>query len=95
MQNEKETENRQREQTTMETRGRGKWETRAVWDMVRHYNNMTQAEPNDALYRLQALTAQIPDRGWRIAARKKSGGADGEIEKNSDTPTPNNTMTGG
>jgi len=50
---------------------------------------MTQAEPNDAL---QALAAQIPDRGWRIAARKRSG-ADGEIEigKNSDTP---NTMTG-
>jgi len=49
---------------------------------------MTQAEPNDAL---QALTAQLPDRGWRIEARKRSG-ADGEIEKNSDTP---NTMTGG
>ena len=33
---------------------------RHVRDTVRHYNNMTQAEPNDAL---QALTAQIPDRG--------------------------------
>ena len=41
----------------METRS--KWETH-VRDTVRHYNNMTQAEPNDAL---QALTAQIPDRG--------------------------------
>jgi len=30
--------------------------------VIRHYNNMTQAEPNDALH--QALTAQIPDRGW-------------------------------
>jgi len=49
---------------------------------------MTQAEPNDAL---QALTAQIPDRGWRLAAGKRSG-ADGEIEKNSDT---SNTMTRG
>jgi len=50
---------------------------RHVWDTVRHYNNMIQAEPNDAL---QALTAQITDRGWRLAARKRSG-ADGEIEK--------------
>jgi len=49
---------------------------------------MTQAEPNDAL---QALTAQIPDRGWKLAAGKKSG-ADGEIEKNSDT---SHTMTRG
>jgi len=48
----------------------------------------TQVEPNDVL---QALTAQIPDRGWRLAARKRSG-ADGEIEKNSDTPNP---VTGG
>jgi len=47
---------------------------RHVWDTVRHYNYMTQAEPNDAL---QALTAQIPDRGWRLAARKISA-ADGE-----------------
>ena len=38
---------------------------------------MTQAEPNDAL---QALTAQIPDRGWGLAARKRSG-ADAEIGK--------------
>jgi len=60
---------------------------RHVWDTVRHYNNMTQAEPNDAL---QAITAQIPDRGWRLAARKRSG-ADGEIGKNSDT---SNLMTG-
>jgi len=29
---------------------------------------------------LQALTAQILDRGWRLAARKRSG-ADGEIGK--------------
>jgi len=39
---------------------------------------MTQAEPNDVL---QALTAQIPDRGWRLAARKRSGAADGEKGK--------------
>ena len=49
---------------------------------------MTQAEPNDAL---QALTAQIPDRGWRLAAKKRSG-SDGEIGKNSDTL---NKMPGG
>jgi len=42
---------------------------------------MTQAEPNDAP---QALTAQIPDRGWRLAAGKING-ADGEIGKNNDT----------
>jgi len=59
----------------METRG--KWETcMNVWDKVRHYTNTTQAEPNDAL---QALTAQIPDRGWRLAAARKRSGADGEI----------------
>jgi len=75
-QNEKESENRQREQPLWRQGASG----RHVWDTVRHYNNMTQAEPNDAL---QALTAQIPDRGWRLAARKRSG-ADGEIEKNSD-----------
>ena len=69
----------------METRG--KWET-CAWDTVRYYNNMTQAEPNDAL---QALTVQIPDRRWRLAAMKISG-ADGEIGKNSDTL---NTMTRG
>jgi len=40
---------------------------------------------------LQALTAQIPDRGWRLAAGKRSG-ADGEIGKNSDT---SHTMTRG
>jgi len=51
---------------------------------------MTQAEPNDAL---QALTAQIPDRGWRLAARtRKRSGADEEIGKNNDT---SNTMTRG
>jgi len=49
---------------------------------------MTQAEPNDAL---QALTAQIPDRGWRLAAMKRSG-ADGEIEKIVTRDT-SNTMT--
>ena len=48
---------------------------------------MTQAEPNDAL---QALTAQIPDRGWRLLAAGTISGADGEIGKNSDT---SNTMT--
>jgi len=64
----------------METRG--KWET-CMGHGIRHYNNVTQAqaEPNDAL---QALTAQILDRGWRwrikIAARKRSG-ADGETGK--------------
>ena len=46
---------------------------------------MTSQAENDAL---QALTAQILDRGWRLAARKRSG-ADGEIGKNSDT---SNTM---
>jgi len=51
---------------------------------------MTQAEPNDAL---QALTAQIQDRGWRLAARKRSG-ADGEIEKKENSDT-SNTMTRG
>ena len=50
---------------------------------------MTQAEPNDAL---QALTAQIPDRGWRLLAAGTISGADGEIGKNSDT---SNTMTRG
>jgi len=83
-QNEKESENRQREQPLWRQGASG----RHVWDTVRHYNNMIQAEPNDAL---QALTAQIPDRGWRLAARKRSG-ADGEIGKNSDT---SNTMTRG
>ena len=73
-QNEKESENRQREQPLWRQGASG----RHVWDTVRYYHNMTQAEPNDAL---QALTAQIPDRGWRLAARKISGGADGEIEK--------------
>ena len=76
-QNEKESENRKREQPLSRQGASG----RHVRDMVRHYNNMTQAEPNDAL---QALTAQIPDRGWRLAARKRSG-ADREIGKNSDT----------
>ena len=76
-QNEKESENRQRKQPLWRQGASG----RHVWDTVRYYNNMTQAEPNDAL---QALTAQIPDRGWRLAARKISG-ADGEIGKNSDT----------
>ena len=84
-QNEKESENRQREQPLWRQGASG----RHVWDTVRHYNNMTrQAEPNDAL---QALTAQIPDRGWRLAAGKRSG-ADGEIGENSDT---SNTMTRG
>ena len=83
-QNEKETENRQREQPLWRQGASG----RHVWDTVRHYNKTTQAEPNDAL---QALTAQIPDRGWRLAARKRSE-ADGKIEKNSDT---SNTMTRG
>jgi len=49
-------ENRQREQPLWRQGASG----RHVWGTVRHYNNMTQAEPNDAL---QALTAQIPDRG--------------------------------
>ena len=76
-QNEKQSENRRREQPLWRQGASG----RHVWDTVRHYNNMIQAEPNDAL---QALTAQIPDRGWRLAARKRSG-ADREIGKNSDT----------
>ena len=65
-QNEKESENRnrQREQPLWRQGASGKH----VWETVRHYNNMTQAEPNDAL---QALTAQIPDRGWRLAASKE------------------------
>jgi len=51
-----ESENRQREQPPRRQGASG----RHVWDTIRHYNNVTQAEPNDAL---QALTAQIPDRG--------------------------------
>ena len=65
-QNEKESENRQREQPLRRQGASG----RHVWDTVRHYINMIQAEPNDAL---QALTAQIPDRGWRLAAKKIKG----------------------
>jgi len=42
-QNEKESENRQREQPLWRQGASG----RHVWDTVRHYNNMTQAEPNE------------------------------------------------
>jgi len=60
----KESENRQREQPLWRQGASGRY----AWNTVRHYNNMTQTEPNEAL---QALTAQILDRGWRLAARKE------------------------
>ena len=61
-----------------------------MWGTVRRYNNMTQAEPNAALH---ALTVQIPDRGWRLAASKKSG-ADGEMGKDSSDEPNTKTVVG-
>ena len=85
-QNEKESENRQREQPLWRQGASG----RHVWDTVRHYNNMTQAELNEAL---QALTAQIPDRGQRMeASGKEKKWSRWKDRKKSDT---SHTMTRG